>query len=160
MHQIHNITLRKLHPSPCFVLFFCGGCIPALVLPRCSGLRQPLHLSLHSCASSLFSLPAALTALLRVVDPLQDLQPVWSAVYTPGRPSRLFGVGGWEGAAPPLADLHAHKPPPNSPEATTVSSSLLLNTAHTNARTRFPALPLCSYCHPFSAHKSRACWEN
>lgn len=84
------------------------------MLLRCSGLRQPLHLSSRSCASLLFSPPAALAALLRVVDPLQDLQPVWSAVYTPGRPSRLFGVGGWgavdsPGAAPPLADLHAHK---------------------------------------------------
>lgn len=72
----------------------CVGHIGLGVQPG-SGLH---HSICTLCASSLFSLPAALTASLRVVDPLQDFQPVWSAVYTPGRPSRLlrgWGGGGW-----------------------------------------------------------------
>lgn len=62
------------------------------------------------CVSSLFSLSAAFTVFLRVVDPLQDFQPVWSAVYTPGSPSRLFGKG--VGCAPLLKTAHNPVQPP------------------------------------------------
>lgn len=104
------------------------------------------------CASSLFSLPAAFTVLVRVVDPLQDFQPVWSALYAPGRASRLLrGVGGWSASELP-AHMHTH-PCLYNPGARSVSSSPLVST---NAHGTFflSRSPSAFYCHPFAAHKS------
>lgn len=57
--------------------------------------------SLHACW--LFSLPKALAVLWRVVDPLQDFQPVWSSVHTPCRQAIQVGIwGGGKAAFCPL----------------------------------------------------------
>lgn len=92
MHHIPHTAVRNLESGQhVFPHIYCKC---TLTLPWCSCLRESLHLSVL-CASSLFSLPAAFTALLRVVDPRQNFQP-----------SRLEG-GSLLGAAPrPQTSLH------------------------------------------------------
>ena len=86
----------------------CSGRYIGLSLQRSSALRQSLHLSVHSVYPPLLSLPAAFTALSRVVDPLQDFQPVSSAVHQAGHPGCFESGERGSAECSSSADLAAH----------------------------------------------------
>lgn len=104
MHQIHNITLRNLHPLPCFFGFFSRWMY--------TGPGGAAMLRLASASASIFTLVR-----------LQPSQRCWELLipcricslsgllctHRAGRPGCLVGGCAGPGAAPPLADLHAHK---------------------------------------------------
>lgn len=137
-----------------------------LMVPQCSAVLWLASVSTFICtlcASSLFSLPSAFTVFLRVVDPRQDFFSLPGLLCThQAVPSRLRGRG-WVGGicwVPLLvcrpSCTHAHNPVqtlgpdlsalPRLWAQTHTWQILLLSLS-------LATLPLCSHCHPSTAHE-------
>lgn len=151
-----------------FLSFFCSFFLSFFLFNKKADILVIVDLRFSSvlstsistlCAFSLFSLPAALTVFLWIVDPSLGVQAAQPAVNIPSaRPSRLGG--GMLGAAPCLqVEPHIHATPCN-PWARSVSSSPLVSTNTQHILSPSLALLLCSHCHTSTAHNPRACWEN
>lgn len=107
-----------------------------------------------------FFFPKAFAVLLRVVDPLQDFQPVWPSVRTPCRQAVQVGILGWrEGNVlppPPLLQTQLHTTPCTPPSGH--SCQRFLTCEHGTLSVSF-ALPLCFH-RQFAAHQPKTRWEN
>lgn len=134
-----------------YVLFCISLYICTSVHPHCFLCLQP-----SQCCWELL-IPSRIFSCL----------PAWCVYRRPGHPGwRGWGLGGGgdaagAGSCSSSADLAAHTQTTlYNPWAKSVSSSPLVSTNAHSTFSLFPALPLCSHCHPSTAHKPTACWEN